>query len=200
MLNKKVVNDQPGALKTTLYGSDNETPAYIFPDGALSVSGSLAFPENTTVSITGTSSVSVVGTLPITGAVTLDGSPTVTLGARTFTSILVTVFQAGGLIALGGIDTEGIDVSQYADYTYALHAQNTGVLSTYTVQPQIAPIDVSSYYTDNGTAGNINIAVLGGTSNLVLKNDDLLQYSRLEISGGIVGAILAVTLYLQGQY
>ena len=51
-----------------------------------------------------------------------------------------------------------------------------------------------------GNPGTINVTLLGGTTNVVLTNNDFLRYSRLAISGGGVGAVLNLTVYFQGQY
>ena len=150
------------------------------------------------VSLSGTPTVAISSGSPVT--VTVSQALPVSIAGHGFTSILVTAISTGGLISLGGFNTPGIDISQFSEYSYGVHAESSGLATTYTVQPQVAPILNNNYYANSGNPGTINVTLLGGTTNVVLTNNDFLRYSRLAISGGGVGAVLNLTVYFQGQY
>ena len=104
------------------------------------------------VSLSGTPTVAISSGSPVT--VTVSQALPVSIAGHGFTSILVTAISTGGLISLGGFNTPGIDISQFSEYSYGVHAESSGLATTYTVQPQVAPILNNNYYANSGESRN----------------------------------------------
>ena len=177
--------------------------------GAVSISGVPTVSLAGAVSITGVPTVSLAGAVSITGvpAVTIPGgivfagTPTVVIGGRGFTSILLAATTVSSAVFLTTIATTAIDVSRFSDYSYAVRVEPnvTNVGAPLIIQPQVAPINNPAYFANSGTAESVPVNTI---SNIVLTNNQFLQYSRLAFTraGGGGTGIIGLTIFFQGQY